>query len=95
MKKIIWGCSFLLVLLSGSLFAQSIKGKYHFIADSDGKKANAKAIITINFADNTFKLKAVQPGSVVEDEGTYQISGSTITVSFKEMEQGKKKGPSL
>jgi len=72
--------------------AQSIKGKYHFIADSDGKKANARAMITIQFAGNTFKFKAEQPGSLVEDQGTYQISGNKITVTFNEMEQGKKQG---
>ena len=95
MKKIILlftCCISLVILFVAQVSAQSIKGKYHFIADSDGKKANAKAIISIQFSDNTFKLKAEQPGSLVEDEGTYQISGSTISISFKTMEQGKKKG---
>ncbi|MGF2410809.1 MAG: tetratricopeptide repeat protein [Ferruginibacter sp.] len=96
MKKIIAICHFIfflaIVFSAVQVSAQPLKGKYHFIADSDGKKANAKAIITIQFADNTFKLKAEQPGSLVEDQGTYQISGNTISISFKEMEQGKKKG---
>ncbi|MBK8141437.1 MAG: hypothetical protein IPK57_10750 [Chitinophagaceae bacterium] len=65
------------------------------MADSDGKEASAKAIITLQFLDNTFKLKAEQPGNVVTDEGTYQVSGSKITITFKTMEQGKKSGTSL
>ncbi len=74
------------------LKAQSIKGKYRFTADSDGKEANAKAIITLQFLENTFKLKAEQPGNIVTDEGTYQLSGNKITITFKTMEQGKKSG---
>jgi hypothetical protein len=73
-------------------FAQGIQGKYHFLADSDGRKANKKSIITMEFAANTFKFKAEQPGELVEDVGTYQISGNTLSINFKDMEQGAKKG---
>src|SRR6187549_675521 len=92
MKNILLLFAVFLVSNQAEIKAQGIKGKYRFIADSDGKEASAKSIITLQFFDNTFKLKAEQPGNVVTDEGTYQLSGNKITISFKEMEQGKKTG---
>lgn len=92
MKNIFFLLAIIVCTSHTEVKSQSIKGKYRFLADSDGKEANAKAIITLQFLDNTFKLKAEQPGNIVTDEGTYQISGSKITISFKTMEQGKKSG---
>lgn len=92
MKNILFLLAILAFVSLAEVKSQSIKGKYRFLADSDGKEASAKAIITLQFLDNTFKLKAEQPGNVVTDEGTYQVSGSKITITFKTMEQGKKTG---
>jgi len=92
MKNILFLLAILAFVSQAEVKSQSIKGKYRFLADSDGKEASAKAIITLQFLDNTFKLKAEQPGNVVTDEGTYQVSGSKITITFKTMEQGKKTG---
>lgn len=92
MKNIFFLLAIIVCTSHTEIKSQSIKGKYRFVADSDGKEANAKAIITLQFLDNTFKLKAEQPGNIVTDEGTYQISGNKITISFKTMEQGKKTG---
>lgn len=72
--------------------AQTIKGSYRFVEDSDGKQAGAKSIITLQFFENTFKLKAEQPGNTVTDEGTYQVNGNKLTIKFKELEQGQKSG---
>ena len=92
MKNILFLLAVIVCASQTELKSQSIKGKYRFMADSDGKEASAKAIITLQFLDNTFKLKAEQPGNIVTDEGTYQVSGSKITITFKTMEQGKKSG---
>jgi tetratricopeptide (TPR) repeat protein len=92
MKNILFLFAVIVFTSLAEVKSQSIKGKYRFVADSDGKEASAKSIITLQFLDNTFKLKAEQPGNIVTDEGTYQISGSKITISFKTMEQGKKTG---
>jgi tetratricopeptide (TPR) repeat protein len=92
MKKIIILITCQLTMAIAAINAQSIKGKYRFMADGDGKTASAKAVILLSFSANTFTLKAEQPGSLVEDEGTYQVSGKNITLVFKTMEQGKKSG---
>ncbi|MBK8139652.1 MAG: hypothetical protein IPK57_00575 [Chitinophagaceae bacterium] len=92
MKNILFLLAVIVCACQTEVKSQSIKGKYRFVADSDGKEASAKAIITLQFLDNTFKLKAEQPGNIVTDEGSYQVSGSKITITFKTMEQGKKTG---
>ncbi len=96
MNKVIrlLGVSFIaaIAFFSAPIFAEGIQGKYHFLADSDGKKANKKSIITLDFAASTFKFKAEQPGELIEDNGSYRISGNMLSISFKEMEQGSKKG---
>lgn len=83
----------LLVLVTAqNTSAQGLKGRYRFMEDSDGKQPNAKAVITLNFSGGTFSFRAEQPGEVVTDNGTFQVSGNKVTVSFKEMEQGQKSG---
>ena len=92
MKKILFLITVILLANQIEIKSQSIKGKYRFTTDSDGKEASAKSIITLQFLDNTFKLRAEQPGNIVTDEGTYQVAGNKITITFKTMEQGKKSG---
>jgi len=92
MKKIFFLITVILLANQIEIKSQSIIGKYRFTTDSDGKEASAKSIITLQFLDNTFKLKAEQPGNIVTDEGTYQVVGNKITITFKTMEQGKKSG---
>ncbi|MBK6936566.1 MAG: tetratricopeptide repeat protein [Chitinophagaceae bacterium] len=82
----------LLLLFSSVAKAQGLKGRYRFVEDGDGKQPNAKAVIMINFSGSTFTFKAEQPGEVVTDNGTYQISGNKLAIKFKEMEQGQKSG---
>ncbi len=84
----------LLVCLAGPLSAQTLQGKYILIKDDNGGTAKTGAEISLSFSANgTFKLKAIMPGQTLDDNGTYKISGSTITIVFKEMEQGKQSGP--
>jgi tetratricopeptide (TPR) repeat protein len=92
MKKFTLVPAALLVCFQLALMAQPVKGKYRFVQDSDGKQANAKAIITIEFLSSTFNFIAEQPGNIVTDEGTYTISGNKLSIKFKEMEQGQKTG---
>jgi len=72
--------------------AQTLNGTYRFVKDSDGKSARSGADITITFSNGTFKFKAVQPGETVEDAGTWKATGVTMTITFKEMAQGKQTG---
>jgi tetratricopeptide (TPR) repeat protein len=90
MKPSIFFYLFLLAVQSAA--AQTIQGKYRFLADNDGRSASARAIIILDLFDKTFRLRAEQPGKIVTDEGTYQINGQQISFQFKEMEQGKKSG---
>lgn len=83
----------LTLLVSVSLFAQNINGKYILVKDSDGKTPRGGAEISITFSPGKFSLKAAMPGQTVTDNGTWKITGSNMTISFKEMEQGTKTGP--
>ncbi len=83
----------LTLLVSVSLTAQNISGKYILVKDSDGKTPRGGAEISITFSPGKFSLKAAMPGQTVTDIGTWKITGSTMTISFKEMEQGTKTGP--
>lgn len=81
-------------LLAISSFAQTLSGKYTLVKESDGQSPKSGASITLNFnANGSFTLTAKMPGTTVTDKGTYKISGSTINISFNEMEQGKQSGP--
>jgi len=85
---------FISILITQILCAQTnLSGKYIFTKDGDGQMAKSNAVISMSFNTNgTFSLKAVMPGNTVTDNGTYKISGDNITISFKEMEQGKQSG---
>ena len=84
----------LLFLLFISVFtqAQSPAGKYILVKDSDGKSPKGGAEISMTFTPGKFSLKAAMPGQTVTDNGTWKITGSTMTIAFKEMEQGTKTG---
>jgi tetratricopeptide (TPR) repeat protein len=82
----------LTLLVSVSLLAQNISGKYILVKDSDGKTPKGGAEISITFSPGKFSLKAAMPGQTVTDNGTWKVTGSTMTISFKEMEQGTKTG---
>lgn len=91
MKKSLF--SLLLLLSSGFLLnAQSLTGKYILVKDSDGKTPKGGAEISMTFTPGKFSLKAAMPGQTVTDNGTWKITGSTMTIAFKEMEQGTKTG---
>lgn len=91
MKKSI---SYLLLLLSTGflLNAQTLTGKYILIKDSDGKTPKGGAEISMTFTSGKFSLKAAMPGQTVTDNGTWKINGASMTIAFKEMEQGTKTG---
>jgi tetratricopeptide (TPR) repeat protein len=92
MKRIIFSLS--IIVASCNLFAQSLSGKYILVKESDGQSPKTGATISINFNSNgNFDFKAVMPGTTVTDKGTYKITGSNISISFNEMEQGKQNGP--
>ncbi|HPN60462.1 MAG TPA: hypothetical protein PLU11_14840, partial [Chitinophagaceae bacterium] len=74
------------------LYAQSPSGKYILVKDSDGKTPRGGAEISMTFTTGKFSLKAAMPGQTVTDNGTWKITGSNITIAFKEMEQGTKTG---
>lgn len=76
------------------LLAQPLSGKFILVKESDGQEPKSGAVISISFNSNgTFNLKAVMPGIVLTDKGSYKISGDNITISFAELEQGKQVGP--
>lgn len=81
---------FLFATIAGN--AQGIEGKYKLIKESNGKSPKSEAEIIMTFASSTFKIKATQPGQMVEDIGTYKKTGNNITITFKEMEQGRQTG---
>ena len=82
----------LLCLFSASVMAQAPSGSYRFIKDNDGKTPKTGADITLTFSVGTFALKATMPGQVVEDVGTWKVTGSSMTLSFKDMAQGRQSG---
>ena len=93
MKKIFL---FLYVLCTarGNLFSQNLEGKYVLVEESSNIKLKKDAKVTLLFnATGSFILKAVMPGTVIDDKGTYKINGNTVTVSFNTMELGKQAGP--
>ena len=74
--------------------AQTLTGRYTLVKESDGQLPKSGATISLSFnANGTFSLTAKMPGTIVTDKGTYKISGSSINISFNEMEQGKQSGP--
>ncbi len=82
----------LLIVISTFSQAQSPNGKYILVKDSDGKSPRGGAEISMTFTPGKFSLKAAMPGQTVTDNGTWKITGSTMTIAFKEMEQGTKTG---
>lgn len=84
---------FLMVFASSLGWSAGIEGTYRMSKDSNGTAPKAGAVVEIVFAAKTFTFKAVQPGETVEDKGTYRLVGNTITLTFKEMEQGRQSGP--
>lgn len=91
MKKSLLSLLFLFVINAFSQ-AQSPTGKYILVKDSDGKTPRGGAEISMTFTPGKFSLKAAMPGQTVTDNGTWKITGSTMTITFKEMEQGTKTG---
>ncbi|MCK9379495.1 MAG: hypothetical protein M0P95_00355 [Sulfuritalea sp.] len=74
--------------------AQSLSGTYRLVQDSTGKQPRDRATIDIAFKPGgAFTIKATMPGQTVDDTGTYRISGQTLTIDFKDMEQGHQSGP--
>ena len=93
MKKHLLILTMFLTIICNS-FAQSLSSKYILVKESDGQVPKTGAIISMSFnANGTFNLKAIMPGTEITDKGSYKINGSTITISFNEMEQGKQTGP--
>jgi Flp pilus assembly protein TadD len=80
-------------VVATTAMAQSLSGAYRFVQDSTGKQAKDNAAIDITFKPGgTFTFKAAMPGQTVDDTGTYRISGQTLTIDFKELEQGHQSG---
>ena len=82
----------LLLLFSPSVVAQTPSGSYRLMKDNDGKTPKSGANILLTFAAGALTLKATMPGEVVEDVGTWKVTGSSMTISFKEMAQGRQSG---
>jgi len=81
-------------LVAPTAVAQSLAGTYRLVQDSTGKQPRDGATIDIAFKPGgTFTLKAAMPGQTVDDSGTYRVSGQTLTIDFKDMEQGHQSGP--
>lgn len=73
-----------------------LAGSWTFVADSDGSKPKAKASIVLTFTGGdrgTLKVLATQPGQTLTDAGTYKVSGSVITLSFKDLDWSARKKP--
>ncbi|MBK7251642.1 MAG: tetratricopeptide repeat protein [Gammaproteobacteria bacterium] len=68
-------------------------GTWRLMKDSDGKVPKPGAIVELTFRGGSFALKAVQPGETVEDSGSVQVSGHSITLDFRTLAQGKVAGP--
>lgn len=83
----------LLLITTLQVQAQTLSGKYILVSDDNGGTPKSGAEISLTFKPGTFSLKAVMPGQTLTDKGTWKITGSNITISFAEMEQGKKTGP--
>jgi len=82
------------VVAATTAIAQTLSGTYRLVQDSTGKQPRDRAAIDIAFKPGgTFTLKAAMPGQTVEDTGTYRISGQTLTIDFKDLEQGHQSGP--
>ncbi len=67
----------------------NIDGVYTLLGDSDNTKPKKNAIVTLTFRgrlSGTLSMSAIQPGETVTDTGNYSVSGSLITIRFKEME---------
>jgi len=76
--------------------AASLKGTYTLVGDSDGTTLKKGAVVTITFKganSGTVSMKGVQPGETVVDSGTFSVSGSIITIQFKELEWQAEKQP--
>lgn len=81
-------CILVPCLAAGVLQAQGLTGTYRLVKDSDGRAPKAKATITLMLAaGGRLSLKAVQPGEVVEDRGTWKVSGDRITLRLVDMEK--------
>ncbi|MEY4760412.1 MAG: hypothetical protein RLZZ200_268 [Pseudomonadota bacterium] len=68
-------------------------GTWRLFKDSDGKVPRSGSTIELTLANGKLSIKAVQPGETVTDTGSYTVNGSSITVEFRTMEQGKRTGP--
>ena len=80
-------------VVTTAAMAQSLAGSYRLVQDSTGKQPRDGATIDIVFKPGgTFTLKAAMPGQTVDDTGTYRVSGQTLTIDFKDMEQGHQSG---
>lgn len=91
MKKLL--ALLLLLFPAPVLLAQTLSEKYILVKESDGQVPKTGAVISITFNKNgSFALIAKMPGATVTDKGSYKISGSNISISFNEMEQGKQSG---
>lgn len=73
--------------------AKAPTGTWQLFKDSDGRTPVTGAVVEITFGPGTFKFKAVKPDETVTDDGTFQVNGRQITVSFRELETGRKSGP--
>ncbi len=82
-------CGLPLILLYGaSVLAQDLAGTYRLVRESGGHTPKAKATITLVFAPGgRLSIKAVQPGEVVEDTGTWKVNGKRITLRLKDMQK--------
>lgn len=78
----------MLLAVAAAANAQSLVGTWRLVKESDGSAPKARAVVNLTLsADGRLTLKAVQPGEVFEDSGTWSTSGDRITMRFKEMEK--------
>ncbi|MEW6758321.1 MAG: hypothetical protein AB1347_08880 [Acidobacteriota bacterium] len=69
--------------------AQGLQGTWLLVKDSDETRPKTGATVTLALLPGgAFALSAVQPGETLEDAGTYEVSGSRITLAFTELDLG-------
>jgi hypothetical protein len=75
----------ILCFVALSVAGQSLDGIYKLQKESDGRTPKSDALIQIGFQNGQVQLRAVQPGQVFEDDGTYRVSGGKLFLDLPKM----------
>jgi hypothetical protein len=66
--------------------SSSLYGSYDLVSESSGWHPAAKARVVLNFVPpGTLALRATRPGESLTDVGTFDVSGSSITLKLPEI----------